>query len=61
MSSLIDLDQPKVFIVRTHKGSTVDEVPIQSIYLGVELCFTEQSPCYSRLELHKYFSCFCSR
>lgn len=56
MSSLIDLDQPKVFIFRTHKGSTVDEVPILSIYLGDELCFTEQSSFYSALERHYYFS-----
>ncbi len=38
MSSSIDLDQPRVFVVRTHKGSAADEVHIQS---GDELYFTE--------------------
>lgn len=50
----------RVFIVRTHKGSGADEVHIQSIYLGDELYFTEQSSCYSRLELYSCFLCSCS-
>lgn len=58
MSSSIDSDQPWVFIVRTHKGSTADEVHLQSIYLGDELSFTEQSSCYSRLQLYSWLPCY---